>query len=100
MDDVKVYRRALTSAEIAAMVGSGPPVADLAITLDDFVTKVNLGQPVTYVIQASNAGPNAVTGANVFDSIPGQLTNVTWTCSGWAVQAAVLRAVPAASTTS
>ncbi len=82
MDDAKVYRRALTSAEIAAMAGSGPPVADLAITKDDFVTKVNLGQPVTYVITASNFGPNAVTGANVFDSIPGQLMNVTWTCSG------------------
>ena len=82
MDDVKVYNKALTPAEIGAAMGSGPPQADLSITKSDFVTKVNLGDPITYVIQATNNGPNNVTGAMVKDLMPPQLADVTWTCAG------------------
>jgi uncharacterized repeat protein (TIGR01451 family) len=82
LDDLKIYSRALSAAEIGTLMGSGPPTADLAITKDDFVTKVNLGDPITYVIIATNAGPNDVTGAMVKDLMPPQLANVTWTCAG------------------
>jgi uncharacterized repeat protein (TIGR01451 family) len=82
LDDLKIYNRALSAAEIGSLMGSGPPQADLAITKDDFVTKVNLGDPITYVIEAHNYGPNDVTGAMVKDLMPPQLANVTWTCVG------------------
>ena len=39
------------------------------------------GAVVTYTLVARNAGPNAVTGARVFDSAPGILQGVTWTCT-------------------
>ncbi|RPI52609.1 MAG: DUF11 domain-containing protein, partial [Acidobacteria bacterium] len=81
IDDLKIYDNALSAADIGALADAGPPQADLAITKDDFVTKVNLGDPITYVIQASNFGPDGVTGAMVTDLMPGQLANVTWTCS-------------------
>ncbi|MDH5233795.1 MAG: hypothetical protein OEW77_02475 [Gemmatimonadota bacterium] len=55
--------------------------ADLAITKTDGVTAVNQGGTVTYTIVASNAGPNAVTGATVVDNLPAQLTGVTWACA-------------------
>jgi uncharacterized repeat protein (TIGR01451 family) len=38
------------------------------------------GQNVTYSIVASNAGPSAVVGATVSDTLPTSLTNATWTC--------------------
>ena len=84
LDDVKVYNKALTPTEIGAAMGSGPPQADLSITKTDFVTKVNLGDPITYVIEAHNFGPDSVTGAMVKDLMPPQLANVTWTCAGLA----------------
>ncbi len=81
MDDLKIYNKALTAAEIGTLMGSGPPLADLAITKNDFVTKVNLGDPITYVVTATNFGPDGVTGAMVKDLMPPQLANITWTCA-------------------
>ena len=81
LDDIRIYNRALTSSEIASIAGSGPPEADLAITKDDFITSVTLGQSIAYTITATNFGPSAVTGATVSDVMPSQLADVTWTCS-------------------
>jgi uncharacterized repeat protein (TIGR01451 family) len=55
--------------------------ADLAITKTDGVTTAVPGGSVTYTITASNAGPDAVTGATVADTFPAILT-CTWTCVG------------------
>jgi uncharacterized repeat protein (TIGR01451 family) len=55
--------------------------ADLSITKSDGVTSVPSGGRVKYIITASNAGPNAVSGANVTDTFPATLT-CTWTCTG------------------
>lgn len=55
--------------------------ADLAITKTDGVTSAPAGGTVTYSITASNAGPNAVSGAKVTDTFPASLT-CTWTCTG------------------
>jgi uncharacterized repeat protein (TIGR01451 family) len=69
----------------AAMSASSPPFricglpTDLAITKDNGVTEVDPGDPVTYTIVASNAGPNGVTGATVSDPFPAVLT-CSWTC--------------------
>jgi len=53
--------------------------ADLGITKDDGVTEANPGGSVTYTIQVSNAGPDAVTGAAVTDTFSSDLT-CSWTC--------------------
>lgn len=55
--------------------------ADLSITKTDGVTTAIPGGSTTYTITASNAGPDAVTGATVADTFPASL-NCTWTCSG------------------
>ena len=55
--------------------------ADLSITKTDGVTTAPPGGSVTYTITASNAGPDAVTGATVADTFPAILT-ATWTCVG------------------
>jgi uncharacterized repeat protein (TIGR01451 family) len=56
--------------------------ADLSITKTNGVTSLVAGGPVTYTIVALNAGPSAVTGATVADTLPGTITGATWTCSG------------------
>jgi uncharacterized repeat protein (TIGR01451 family) len=55
--------------------------ADLSITKTDGVTTAVPGGSVTYTITASNAGPDAVSGATVADTFPAALT-CTWTCAG------------------
>ena len=57
-------------------------VADLAITKTDGQATAVPGTPVTYTIVASNAGPNAATGATVADTLPGTITGATWICGG------------------
>ena len=58
------------------------PQADLSITKTDGVTVLVPGSSVTYTITASNAGPSAVTGATVADTLPAALSGATWTCVG------------------
>jgi uncharacterized repeat protein (TIGR01451 family) len=55
--------------------------ADLSIAKTDGVTSVNRGAPLTYNITVGNAGPTAVTGAQVADILPADFTGATWTCS-------------------
>ncbi|MSQ98082.1 MAG: DUF11 domain-containing protein [Xanthomonadales bacterium] len=57
------------------------PSANLGITKTDGVTAVTPGGTVTYTIAASNAGPSAVNGATVTDTLPAALT-CNWTCLG------------------
>jgi len=45
------------------------------------VTSVTAGQALTYTITVTNAGPSAVVGAAVTDTMPASLTSVTWTCA-------------------
>ncbi|MEE8522863.1 MAG: DUF11 domain-containing protein, partial [Thermoanaerobaculia bacterium] len=52
--------------------------ADLSITKDDGATSAVPGQPLTYTIVASNAGPSDVDAATVADSFPAELT-CSWT---------------------
>ena len=56
--------------------------ADLSITKTDGQASALPGQLITYTIVASNAGPNAVTGATVADTTPGTISAVAWTCVG------------------
>jgi uncharacterized repeat protein (TIGR01451 family) len=56
--------------------------ADLSISKTDMQATATPGQPVTYTIVASNAGPSAVIGATVADTLPAAITGATWTCVG------------------
>ncbi len=57
------------------------PVSDLAITKTDGNSTYTPGNPVTYTLTLTNAGPNHVTEAIVSDILPGDLINVSWTSS-------------------
>ena len=82
MDDVRVYNRALTPAEVATLAGNGPVKADLMVTKNDSVTTVYSGlTTVTYNIQVTNLGPSNVAAATVTDTVSSKLTGVTWTCT-------------------
>jgi uncharacterized repeat protein (TIGR01451 family) len=56
------------------------PEADLSVTKDDGMTVAIPGDPVTYTIVASNAGPSNVMDATVADTFPAELNNCTWSC--------------------
>jgi uncharacterized repeat protein (TIGR01451 family) len=56
-------------------------VADLSVAKTDGQTVVAPGQSITYTITVANAGPSAVTGATVTDTVPAGLQDATWTCS-------------------
>ena len=55
--------------------------ADLLDHQDRSSDEYGAGGVVTYTLVVRNAGPNAVTGARVFDPVPGILHGVTWTCT-------------------
>jgi uncharacterized repeat protein (TIGR01451 family) len=54
--------------------------ADLAVTLAGEPPAVDDGQPVSWTIGVTNAGPLAATGAVVTDVFPSTVTGVTWSC--------------------
>src|SRR5439155_25225100 len=56
------------------------PTADLRITKTGSPDPVTVGSQLTYTITVTNDGPSAVTGAVVVDTLPTQLTPVTWSC--------------------
>src|SRR5262249_17091440 len=55
--------------------------ADLAVTSTPSATSVAPGAPLTWTIVATNAGPDAASGAHVDSTFPAALTGVTWTCT-------------------
>ncbi|QIL78792.1 DUF11 domain-containing protein [Diaphorobacter sp. HDW4A] len=55
--------------------------ADLSIAKTDGATSYKPGTDVTYTITATNAGPDAVTGATVSDALPAGITKASWTCA-------------------
>jgi uncharacterized repeat protein (TIGR01451 family) len=72
---------AVTSGLFFGTAGSAPQ-ADLSITNSDGVTSVSPGGFLTYSIVVSNAGPSAVSGASVADTMPAALTGVSYTAVG------------------
>jgi uncharacterized repeat protein (TIGR01451 family)/MYXO-CTERM domain-containing protein len=70
----------LFGPHINTTILAGATLADLSITKTDGVVNVIQGQPLTYTIVASNAGPNPVVNAPVTDNFPANLANVAWSC--------------------
>ncbi|MFD2574622.1 beta strand repeat-containing protein, partial [Spirosoma soli] len=64
------------------LVSIEAPQADLAIICTDGQTSVGAGNPVSYTIVVSNAGPVNVVGATVTDNFPTSLTGISWTAVG------------------
>jgi uncharacterized repeat protein (TIGR01451 family) len=54
--------------------------ADVSVTVSDGQASAVPGQPVTYTLVATNAGPDPVTGAKVTDTLPLALVGATWSC--------------------
>lgn len=55
--------------------------ADLRLSKTDGISLTAPGQVVTYTIVVSNDGPSDAFGSRVVDALPGELQNVSWTCS-------------------
>ncbi len=55
------------------------PASDLAVTKTG-PTSVNLSAPVVYTLTATNNGPTNMTGGILTDTIPAQVTAVSWSC--------------------
>ena len=57
------------------------PQADLQITKTDGAATAVPGSAISYTIVVTNAGPSAVVGADVIDTLPTSLTGATWICT-------------------
>ncbi len=57
------------------------PQADLQITKTDGATTAVPGSAISYTIVVTNAGPSAVVGADVIDTLPASLIGATWICT-------------------
>jgi uncharacterized repeat protein (TIGR01451 family) len=54
---------------------------DLAVSVSSGLAGVGWGQPITYTVVVSNTGTGPAPAATLTDTMPAQLTNVSWTCS-------------------
>lgn len=67
---------------ITTAVTTGVVYTDLAVTVTDGAAATPWDAPITYTVVVTNNGPSAVTGAKLANSVPAELTGVTWTCAG------------------
>ena len=72
---------ALVGPKVQTTVTSGAQYANVGITKTDGLAAAAWGQAITYTIAASNAGPLAAPTVTIADTMPAQLTGVTWTCA-------------------
>ena len=74
-----IQRGAMSAASPSFRICDIP--ADVAVTKDDGVTQVTLGQLLTYTITVSHlAGVGAANGVRVIDDFPAALSGVAWIC--------------------
>jgi uncharacterized repeat protein (TIGR01451 family) len=67
------------SATDTNTIGVVTPQGDLSITKTDGLTTVTAGQVITYTIVARNNGSVTATNAVVSDTMPTNLSNISWT---------------------
>ncbi len=59
---------------------AGTAIPDLGISVTDGQAYAIAGDPITYTLVVTNAGPDMATGAVVTDTLPETISAVTWTC--------------------
>lgn len=67
---------------VQTAITSGVVYTDLGIKVTNPAAALDWGSQVTYTVVATNSGPNPVTAARLANSLPAQLTGVSWTCTG------------------
>jgi uncharacterized repeat protein (TIGR01451 family) len=92
IDEVELYNRALSPAEIQSIVNAGSagkckPSTDITITNNDSPDPVVVNNNLTYTITATNTGPDVATGVAINDPLPAGVSFVSatpsqGTCSG------------------
>lgn len=73
---------ALLGPKVQTSLTTGVTYADVAITKSDGRAAVGWGTSTQYTVRVSNAGPAAAGSVTVADTMPAQLTGVTWSCAG------------------
>ncbi|MBD1932855.1 MULTISPECIES: DUF11 domain-containing protein [Cyanophyceae] len=76
IDTWTYYPSTVTALETGIRISA----ADLQIQKTLVTNPVVAGSPITYNITVTNNGPSNVTAATVTDTVPAQITGVTWTC--------------------
>ncbi|MGQ0701048.1 MAG: LamG-like jellyroll fold domain-containing protein [Panacagrimonas sp.] len=89
IDELKIYDRALSDAEIQGIVAAGSSgsckaMPDLSITKTASSPALP-GTTITWTITVSNAGPGDSTGYTVVDEVPESITNVQTSTPGCSV---------------
>jgi uncharacterized repeat protein (TIGR01451 family) len=69
------------NADTETTTVTAAPRADLALAKSDGGVEGRWGQPLTYTLTVTNAGPAAASGAWVTDAFPSGITGVAWTCT-------------------
>jgi uncharacterized repeat protein (TIGR01451 family) len=69
------------SAPAVVTVTVNPIVVDLSLSLTDGKTFAISGDPITYTLVVSNAGPDTAIGAVITNTLPAEkVTGITWAC--------------------
>ncbi len=76
--DGRLDLAAASTAGAVVLLGAGS--ADVSVAIDDGVGAATPGQTVTYVVTATNNGPNDAKELTVSDLLPVQLTGAAWSC--------------------
>jgi uncharacterized repeat protein (TIGR01451 family) len=84
-----VWNVAHNATSLVLSVGGAAASADLSIVTTDSPDPVSAGATVTYTLTIANAGPDTASGVSVADTLPGDLTNVTGSGTGWTCPAPV-----------
>ncbi|HEY0192161.1 MAG TPA: Ig-like domain-containing protein [Kofleriaceae bacterium] len=74
----------LLGAKLTTMIpGSATSFANVSVTQSANRTVVGWGQTIQYTVKVANAGPTAIAtgGLTLTDTMPAQLTGVTWSCT-------------------
>ena len=58
------------------------PTADLVVTKTSAPDPYVAGGQIVYTVTVTNNGPTGVVGAPFADTVPSQITGVSWTCVG------------------
>lgn len=69
------------TSEFSAAVQTTESTTDLAVTIDDGLTEVESGKPLSYTITLTNNGSGTVTEATMIATLPPSLTGVVFTPS-------------------